>query len=233
MTRNRLLLVEDDKALSHVLSEDLRHSGYDVECVAHGDLVLDRVDSYRPDLVLLDIVLPGRSGFELCGRIRRLAPVIMVTARDTKADKLTGLGCGADDYVTKPFDFDEFLARIRAVLRRARPQVSRLTLGTLTFDFARLEVIGGTPDLHLTPREFSILSYLAERTGGIVHRSELLREVWGYPQEPRTRAVDFAIKRLRDKIEPNPHIPRYIHSVRGDGYQLIADSTVEVGRGTG
>ena len=227
--KNRLLLVEDDRALAHVLSADLRHSGYEVDCVAHGDYVLERLHEFRPDLVLLDVVLPGKNGFELCGLIRRKSqtPVIMVTARDAKTDKLIGLDNGADDYVTKPFDFDEFLARIRAVLRRTHPDVSRLTLGSLVIDFSRLEVLGGDPGLHLTPREFSILSYLAERRGSVVHRSELLREVWGYPQEPRTRAVDFAIKRLREKIEVNPHLPRFIHSVRGDGYRLTVDAAAQ------
>jgi DNA-binding response OmpR family regulator len=226
----RLLLVEDDKALAHVLSEDLRHSGYEVDCVANGDHVLDRLDTFRPDLVLLDVMLPGKSGFDLCGTIRRRSqtPVIMVTAKDTKADKLRGLDNGADDYITKPFDFDEFLARIRAVLRRTCPAVARLTLGPLTIDFSRLEVSGGQAGLHLTPREFSILSYLAEHRGSVVQRSELLREVWGYPHEPQTRAVDFAIKRLREKIEPNPHLPRFIHSVRGDGYRLTIDGAVPV-----
>ena len=225
MARNRILLVEDDYALAHVLSEDLRQSGYDVACVANGSLALEQVEQFRPDLVLLDVLLPGKNGFELCGLIRHKTrtPVIMVTARDSKADKLKGLDNGADDYVTKPFDFDEFVARIRAVLRRSRPTVARLTLGSLTLDFVRMEVIGGQDGLHLTAREFNILLYLGERTGSVVQRSELLREVWGYPQEPRTRAVDFAIKRLREKIEPNPHLPRYIQSVRGDGYRLVAD----------
>ena len=227
MGRTRILLVEDDRALAHVLSHDLRQSGYEVDFVTHGDCVLKQVDGFRPDLVLLDLMLPGRNGFELCDSIRRRSgtPVIMVTARDAKADVLTGLDNGADDYVIKPFDFDEFLARIRAVLRRTRPNVSRLRLGCLTFDLSRLDVVGGV-GLHFTPREFAILAYLAERMGTVVHRSDLLREVWGYPQEPRTRAVDFAIKRLRDKIEPNPHVPRYIHSVRGDGYRLTADDHV-------
>lgn len=224
MSRTRLLLVEDDRALAHVLSHDLRQSGYDVDLVANGDRVLEHVEGFHPDLVLLDVMLPGTNGFDLCGTIRRRGhtPVIMVTARDAKTDILRGLDNGADDYVTKPFDFDEFLARIRAVLRRTHPDVSRLTLGHLTFDFSRLQVIGAA-GLHFTPREFAILSYLAERRGSVVHRSDLLREVWGYPQEPRTRAVDFAIKRLREKIEPNPHVPRYIHSVRGDGYRLTID----------
>ena len=228
MAKNRLLLVEDDRALAHVLTHDLRHSGFEVECITHGERLLEHLTRFAPDLVLLDVMLPGRNGFELCALIRRRrqTPVIMVTARDAKADVLAGLDNGADDYVTKPFDFDEFVARIRAVLRRARPQISQLTLGSLSFDFARLEVRGGQDHLHFTPREFAILSYLAERAGTVVHRSELLREVWGYPQEPRTRAVDFAIKRLRDKVEPNPHEPRYIHSVRGDGYRLTVDATV-------
>lgn len=225
MATTRILLVEDDHALAHVLSEDLRQSGYDVACVANGNLVLGQIEEFRPDLVLLDVVLPGKDGFELCGLIRRKTqtPVIMVTARDSKADTLKGLYNGADDYVTKPFDFDEFVARIRAVLRRSRPSVARLRLGSLTLDFVRMEVIGGHRQIHLTAREFNILLYLGERTGSVVQRSELLREVWGYSQEPRTRAVDFAIKRIREKIEPNPHLPRYIQSVRGDGYRLIAD----------
>ena len=209
-----------------MLTHDLRHSGFEVECVNHGARVLERLEGFVPDLVLLDVMLPGKSGFELCRliRLRRETPVIMVTARDAKADVLAGLRDGADDYITKPFDFDEFVARIHAVLRRARPRVSQITLGSLTFDFARLRVLGGQDRLHFTPREFAILSHLAERLGTVVHRSELLREVWGYPQEPRTRAVDFAIKRLRDKVEPNPHEPRYIHSVRGDGYRLTVDA---------
>jgi DNA-binding response OmpR family regulator len=223
--RATILVCDDDDRLRELMKVTLGGDYAFVEA-EDGETAIELCRAERPDLVLLDVMLPGKSGFELCNVIRRRAPVIMVTARDSKADKLTGLGSGADDYVTKPFDFDEFIARIRAVLRRSRPNVSRLTLGTLTFDFARLEVVGGGPGLHFTPREFSILSYFAERPGAVVHRSELLREVWGYPQEPRTRAVDFAIKRLREKIEPNPHVPRFIHSVRGDGYRLTVDAAM-------
>jgi len=228
MATNRILLVEDDRALAHVLTNDLSHCGFHVECLRDGSRVLERVDTFSPDLVLLDVMLPGIDGFELCRQIRRhrQTPVIMVTARDAKSDVLTGLGNGADDYITKPFDFDEFVARIRAVLRRIRPEVSQLTLGSMTFDFVRLEATRGSERVHFTPREFAILSYLAERAGTVVHRSELLREVWGFAQEPQTRAVDFAIKRLRDKIEPNVHKPRFIHSVRGDGYRLTVDGTI-------
>jgi two-component system response regulator VicR len=223
--RNKLFLVEDDHAVARVLSSDLRSCGYDVECAANGDRLIERLELFRPDLVLLDVMLPGKSGFELCSLIRRRrnVPVIMVTARDGKLDKLKGLEMGADDYITKPFDFDEFRARIRAVLRRARLDISCLRLGDLVIDFGKMSLSGADEGVHLTAREFSILSYLAERKGTVVSRSELLREIWGYPDEPRTRAVDYAIKRLREKIETDPHRPRFLQSVRGDGYCLTFD----------
>jgi DNA-binding response OmpR family regulator len=167
-------------------------------------------------------MLPGESGFDLCGVIRQggRTPVIMLTARDQKADKLRGLELGADDYVTKPFDFEELQARIRAVLRRARLMVVRIKLGKVLIDFSELRAMSGRREIHLTRREFDLLSYLAERHNSVVHRVELLREVWGFPDEPKTRAVDYAIRRLRRKIEADPHMPRYIHTVHGDGYCL-------------
>jgi DNA-binding response OmpR family regulator len=220
--KKRLLLVEDDQALARVLAENLTFCGYEVEWVADGNDVVARLRIFRPDLVLLDVMLPGRSGFDLCGLIRQggQTPVIMLTARDQKADKVRGLEMGADDYVTKPFDFDELRARVRAVLRRTRMLVRRLKLGTVTVDLEKLRATDGSRDIHLTHREFDLLAYLAERHGGVVHRNELLREIWGYPEEPKTRAIDYAIKRLRKKIEPDPHHPRFIHTVHGDGYCL-------------
>jgi DNA-binding response OmpR family regulator len=220
--KKRLLLVEDDGGLSRVLSDNLTYCGYDVQCVGDGNSVIARIREFRPDLVLLDVMLPGRSGFDLCGLIRAEGriPLIILTARDHKADKLKGFEMGADDYVTKPFDFDELRARIRAVLRRAQLAVRSLTLGTVIVDLVNLRAENRGQDIHLSSREFDLLSYLSERRGRTVYRSELLREVWGYPEEPRTRAVDYAIKRLRQKVEPDPHHPRFIHSMRGDGYCL-------------
>jgi DNA-binding response OmpR family regulator len=220
--KKRILVVEDDHALARVLADNLTYSGFEVEAVEDGDEVLRAVRTFGPDLVLLDVMLPGSSGFELCGLIREggRTPVIMLTARDQKLDKLRGLEAGADDYITKPFDFDELKARLHAVLRRARRGVVRVQLGSVVIDFQNLHARDHRGDIHLTRREFDLLFYLAERRGMVVHRSELLREIWGYPTEPRTRAVDYAIKRLRRKLEMEPHNPRYITTVHGDGYSL-------------
>jgi DNA-binding response OmpR family regulator len=223
--KKRILVVEDDRALARVLSDSLTYSGFEVETVEGGPEVLTTLRTFGPDLVLLDVMLPGPSGFELCGLIRERGrtPIIMLTARDEKADKLRGLEAGADDYVTKPFDFDELKARLRALLRRARRSVVVVQLGEVVIDFQNLRARHQGLEIHLTRREFDLLFYLAERRGMIVHRSELLREIWGYPTEPTTRAVDYAIKRLRRKLEADPHNPRYITTVHGDGYSLTFD----------
>src|SRR4029077_7808543 len=183
LMRKKLLIVEDDQALSRVLVDNVAFCGFDVECINDGAAVIDRVRARRPDLVLLDVMLPGSDGFTLCGLIRSSGrtPVIILTARDQKTDKLRGLELGADDYVTKPFDFEELQARIRAVLRRARQMVVRITLGETVVDFAAFRATRGREDLRLSRREFDLLSYLAEREGSVVPRSELLREVWGFP----------------------------------------------------
>ena len=222
--KKRILIVEDDAALARVLSDNLAFYGFEVETVDDGAEVIRRVRAFSPDLVLLDLSLPGPDGFELCGLIRQggRTPVIMLTARDQKSDKLRGLELGADDYVTKPFDFEELQARIRAVLRRARQMVVQITLGETVVDFSAFKATRGRHDLRLSRREFDLLSYLAEREGAVVPRSELLREVWGFPEEPSTRAVDYAIRRLRRKIERDPHNPQHIHTVHGDGYCLTS-----------
>ena len=221
----RILVVEDDLALMRVISDNLTFAGFDVTSARTADEAIDRLRAIGPDLVLLDVMIPGQDGFALCGLIRQngRTPVIMLTARDQKADKLRGLALGADDYVTKPFDFEELLARIRAVLRRTRQMIVRIALGPTLIDFAGFKATRGKRDLRLSRREFDLLSYLAEREGQVVPRSELLREVWGFPEEPATRAVDYAIRRLRQKIELDPHHPQYIHTVHGDGYSLTLD----------
>jgi len=171
---------------------------------------------------VLDLRLPGRDGLELCAvlRERGRAPIIIVSARSQKMDKLAGLNVGADDYVTKPFDLDELLARIHAVLRRARPEIEQLRLGDVIVDFRVFHAGRNGRTLHLTHREFEVLRYLAERSDRVVHRSELLKEIWGYIDSPATRSVDHAIARLRKKIEADPHHPRFIRTVHGDGYSL-------------
>ncbi len=223
--RKRILIVEDDRALARVLRDNLTLDGFEVEWVANGTLAETKVSALNPDLVVLDITLPGRDGFEICGALRQRGrvPILMLTARSQKTDKLRGLDLGADDYMTKPFDLEEFLARVRAVLRRTRPSYDAVNLGAVTVDFISQTACCGTNNLHLTHREFEILQYLAERPGQVVERSVLLQEVWGYKQTPFTRLVDNAIARLRKKIEPDIHQPQFIHTVRGDGYTLTPE----------
>lgn len=218
----KVLVVEDDLSLARLLMDNLAFCGFEAAHTADGNEVVNAIRTFSPDIVLLDLVIPGVSGFDLCGLIRQggRLPVIMLTARSQKEDKIRGLQAGADDYVTKPFDFDELRARIWAVLRRARAVVAQLKLGDTLIDFRARRAVGRRGEIHLTHREFDVLLYLAERQGFPVLRGELLREVWGYPDEPSTRAVDFTIRRLRKKLEPDPHHPRYIHTVHGDGYSL-------------
>ncbi|HEV3058910.1 MAG TPA: response regulator transcription factor [Vicinamibacterales bacterium] len=221
MTR-RILVVEDDGALARILRDNLVLEGFDVACVGDGTEALITARDFAPDLALVDVALPGISGLDLCARWRQSGrfPIIVLTARSEKKDKILGLRLGADDYITKPFDLEELLARVRAVLRRARPSVERLRLGQVTIDFVTLQAWSGSEAIELSHREFELLRYLAERPDRIVHRDELLREVWGYPEQPRTRAVDNAILRLRKKLEAEAHRPRFIHTVHGDGYCL-------------
>ena len=223
--KKRVLVVEDDPVLTRVLRDNLTFEGFEVQSVADGAHAQSAAREFGPDLVLLDVNLPGKSGFELCQswRQRSQVPIILLTAMGQKADKIRGLQLGADDYVTKPFDLEELLARIHAVLRRTRPVAGRIVLGGVTIDFGALKATRGDTDLDLTHRDFEILQYLANRPHTIVSRDELLREVWGYPDTAATRAVDHAIARLRKKIEETPHKPRYIHTVHGDGYYLAPD----------
>jgi DNA-binding response OmpR family regulator len=218
----RILLVEDDRALGSVLRDNLAFDGYDVEWVRDGTSAVNRHREFRPDLIVLDIMLPGKSGFDLFELFNQggRTSIIILTARDQRADKLRGLSLGADDYVTKPFDLQELLARVHAVLRRARPTVDQITLGPVRVDFRARAATSGSKLLHLTDREFSILEYLAARHDRVVYRDELLRAVWGYQEIPTTRSVDHAIARIRRKLEADPHNPQFIHTVHGDGYRL-------------
>jgi DNA-binding response OmpR family regulator len=221
--QGRILIVEDDNMLAKVIADNLRFAGYEVSAAGDARDAVARLRTFQPDLVLLDLMLPDRSGFELCGLMRQggRTPIVILSARAQKADKLRGLKLGADDYLTKPFDLDELLARIQAVMRRSRRGVDRLVLGAVTIDFNALRAVTGRHEIHLTHREFGVLRYLAERQERVVYRDELLREIWGYLDvPPTTRSVDHAIARLRKKIESDPHKPRFIRTVHGDGYVL-------------
>ena len=226
--KKRVLIVEDDLNLSAIVRENLLYEGFEVEGVADGALALSRAQTFRPDLIVLDIMLPGANGFELCGALRRngRTPILMVSAKSQQADKVRGLNLGADDYITKPFELDEFLARVNAILRRSRPSADHLVLGSVRIDFLSRSAKRGNEEIHLTHREFCLLKYLAERPGRVVSRDELLQDVWEYPDAGITRAVDHAINRLRAKIEPDAQQAQFIHTAVGVGYLLTPEGRV-------
>ena len=219
----RILIVEDDAALARVLAGNLTYEGYTVDCVTDGRSALERARDARPDLVLLDLGIPRLDGFDVCralARERDRIPIIMLTARTQLESKVRGLELGADDYVTKPFIVSELLARIHAVLRRSQRSLDTLVFGDVRVDFGLMQAWKGGAPLQLTPREFGLLQYLAERAGRVVSRQELLRAVWGYEHVPVTRTVDNFIARLRHKIEANSQHPRFLRTLYGDGYLL-------------
>ena len=222
----KILIVEDDKSLAEILRDNLRVDGFEVEWATHPHLAISLCRTFVPDLILLDVMLPELSGFELGSVLRRSGnvPIIMLSARGEKADKLQGLRLGADDYVTKPFDMEELVARIHTVLRRVRPAIESIRLGPITVDFRNATASGTRGDLHLTHREFGILRVLAERGARVVYRDELFKEVWGVVDTTTSRSVDRAVSRLRQKIETDPRNPRYLRTVHGDGYILTPES---------
>jgi DNA-binding response OmpR family regulator len=228
----KILLVEDDPRMARVLRDNLRVDGFDVVLAGSGAAALQEARQSRPDLVLLDLMLPDTDGFQLCAELRRAAraPIIILTARGETADLLRALDSGADDFVTKPLDLQELLARVRALLRRARPAVRSIRLGDIVVDFQAHVATAAGRNLHLTHREFAILQFLAERTNRIVSRDELLREIWGYAERPVTRSVDHAIARLRQKLEDDPRRARYIHTAHGGGYCLTPGGRSPRGR---
>lgn len=225
MTKRRILLAEDNPTISEVLADNLTFEGYEVRCVDDGRAAVKAAAEFLPDLVILDIMLPGLDGLEVCRQLRPRShmAIMMLTALGDKDDRIRGLNLGADDYVTKPFHLEEVIARVRAVLRRTHPDIETLMLGTITIDFAHLRAFDGDKDIALTNQEFELLHYLAIRRGTTIHRDELLMKVWHYPAAPLTRLVDRAIARLRSKIETDPHHPRFIHTVHGEGYCLTPE----------
>ena len=225
----RILIVEDDAALMLGLTSAIGDEGYETHAARTGPEGLRLAKELRPDLIVLDIMLPGMSGFEICKRVRddRVpSKILMLTAKDEEDDKVFGLELGADDYMTKPFSLRELLARIRAMLRReeaaALPPLhepgDRFAFGDVVVDFKRREVrrVGRLQDL--TNREFRLLEYLIRHPGEVLTRERLLEENWGYEVHPNTRTVDNHVLRLRKHIEPDPENPRYLKTVRGGGY---------------
>jgi DNA-binding response OmpR family regulator len=222
----RLLIVEDELPMRTALEDCLKAEGYRVLIAADGESGLERALKEKPDLVLLDIMMPKLDGFAVCSELRRLSnpvPVLMLTAKGQVEDRVSGLDAGADDYLVKPFSTDELLARVRALLRRTRRQghaARGLKLGDVEIDLLKQTAQRGRRSLHLTAKEFAMLRLMAEAQGEPVTRERFLDVVWGYTAFPTTRTVDNHIASLRAKLEPNPDQPRWIKTVHGVGYRL-------------
>src|SRR5689334_11912604 len=221
----RILTVEDDERIRTAVKLALEDEGWKVDEAETGEDALERFSQSPTDVVLIDIMLPGVDGFEVCRSIRRMSdvPIIMVTARNDTHDVVAGLEAGADDYLTKPFAPKELSARIRALLRRVRPVApghERLVFGDLELIPEEGKVLRGGSEVHLTKTEFRLLCELAENRGKVFSREELLDKVWGYDYFGDGRLVDVHIRRLRTKVEADPATPRHVVTVRGLGYRL-------------
>jgi two-component system alkaline phosphatase synthesis response regulator PhoP len=226
----RILLVEDEPGLVMTLTDRLLSEGYEVE--SEGDAVrgLARGSGGSYDVILLDVMLPGGSGFDVCRTLRQRGvhtPILMLTARGQVVDRVVGLKLGADDYLVKPFEMAELLARIEALLRRgtgpaaAAAPADTYRFGEVAIDFRKAEVTRSGQRVELSAREFKLLRYFVEHRGAALSRDELLNEVWGYNAMPSTRTVDVHVAWLRQKIEDNPRHPQHIHTVHGLGYKFV------------
>ncbi len=228
MPENKVLIVEDDPNLLETLKYNLLKEGYDAVTAADGAQAVEIARREKPDLIILDIMLPKMNGFEVCRILRKemKTPIMMLTARADETDKIVGLEIGADDYVTKPFSIRELLARVHAMLRRAKmtaapvDDTASIKTGNLEVDTARHRAsISGAP-LELSPKEFDMLAFLVKNKGLVFTREQLLEKVWGYDFAGDTRTVDVHIRWLRQKIEKDPAHPEYFVTVRGTGYKL-------------
>jgi DNA-binding response OmpR family regulator len=218
----RILLVEDEKGVANFIKKGLEEEYYSIDhsTDAEGGLLFLEVNSY--DLIILDVMMPGMNGFELCRKIRQKgirSPILMLTARDSVKDKVNGLDSGADDYLTKPFSFEEFLARVRALLRRKEDNITEFTHGSLKIDAVSHRVFAGENEILLRPKEFSILMYLLRNKGRVLSRTQILENIWGYDFNPNTNIVDVHIKALREKLKQYS-LHELIRSVRGVGYMF-------------
>jgi DNA-binding response OmpR family regulator len=223
----RILIVEDEPAISFGLEVDLKTEGYEVEVVEDGEAGAQRGREGGFDLIVLDVMLPKKDGFEVCRELRRggiQAPILMLTAKSQEAEKVMGLDLGADDYVTKPFSPKELRARIRALLRRGadREPGERYRFSDVEVDFARGEVLRGGAAVELTPLEFKLLGAFVKNRGRVLSRDRLLELVWGAGTFVTQRVVDNYIVTLRKKLEPEPAVPRFLVNVRGQGYRFDA-----------
>lgn len=222
----KILVVDDEQPLLDALQYALQREGFEVITATDSEEALQTFNEQNPDLVILDVMLPTRSGFEVCQILRRRSnvPIIMLTAKGTEGDRVVGLEIGADDYVTKPFSMRELMARIRSVLRRASspsaPEGPVLKAGDLVLDVNQYEARLGDALLNLSPKEFELLRFLMEHPGQVFSRQTLLDRVWGEDKYIEERTVDVHIHWLREKIEPDPRKPKYLLTVRGVGYKF-------------
>lgn len=222
--KKKILIVEDEKALARLLELALTHKGYETKTEYNGDRGFADVSLYQPDLILLDLMLPGMDGIEICRKVREFSyvPIIMLTAKDETADKVTGLDCGANDYMTKPFEMEELLARIRAALRTGENSAENLevlAVRDLWMDLRHHTVKRMGTAIFLTRREFDLLEYLMKNRGIVLTREQILERVWGLDYEGEANVVDVYIRYLRSKTD-EPFNPKLIHTVRGFGYVL-------------
>jgi len=221
-----ILVVDDEPTLVATLKYNLERESFRVLEAVDGEAALEAARAGHPDLIVLDLMLPGLSGLEVCRILRKetRAPIIMLTAKDAEVDKVVGLETGADDYVTKPFGMPELMARVRALLRRAEPSVDNapaaMESGDLRVDLTRREAQRGGSTLRLKPRELDLLGFFMRRPGRAFSREELLKQVWGYEFADDTRTVDVHVRWLRQKIEPDPAQPSRLITVRGVGYRF-------------
>jgi DNA-binding response OmpR family regulator len=225
MPDGRILVVDDERKIVESCRLYLEHAGFEVVCAYNGEQALAEARDVRPDLVVLDLMLPRVDGLEVCRRLRAgsQVPILMLTARSTEEDKLLGLGLGADDYLTKPFSPRELVARVRAILRRAPPAGAALRFGAFEIDAERHEVRRGGEPVTLTPREFDLLAALARAPGRAFTRARLVEAAFGEDSEVLERTVDAHVMNLRRKIEDDPAAPRLVVTVPGVGYRFAGD----------
>jgi two-component system response regulator RegX3 len=226
--QRRILLVEDEESLAESIRYSLEQDGFTVTLAADGRKAIERFRSDDPDLVILDLMLPELSGLDVCRLIREESnvPIVMVTAKDSEADKVAGLELGADDYVTKPFSIRELVSRVRAHLRRARMQApavaeEMLNGGPIVMDVAKHEVRVGEGLVAFPPKEFELLEAFLRRRGRLLTREFLIEEIWGHDYVGDTKTLDVHVKRIRQKIEHDPHEPELLLTVRGLGYKFV------------
>ncbi|MDF2720743.1 MAG: DNA-binding response regulator [Paenibacillus sp.] len=229
MNNKKILVVEDEPSISMLINFNLKLAGYEVVCVYDGEAVFETIPQFRPDLIVLDLMLPKLDGVQVCKRLRKennLVPIVMLTAMHDLSDKIAGLDNGADDYMTKPFSPQELISRIQAILRRtsALPTAEKelLQIGPIQIHPDQREVLVGGKPIELTPKEFELLLFLCRHRGKVLSRQQLLHGVWDYHFIGDTRIVDVHISHLRDKIEQNARNPEYIITIRNVGYKLTA-----------